>query len=347
MTKEKSLNTEKTNQFREDQNKWEELEFDNFLRENVDNTRSTEPDLNNNSILIKKMTYNQDKKTARATVQYGDMTLSGLRITEDKNGVPQVIEPSLKGKDDKYRKAYDLNSDGKYGYTIENAKAALIKGFYELQHGQDNEIKNREVMTLSADRLVPKTHENRIFDNGAKSIDELYGNIVVHNAVLSTNEKGVEYISQPNYKNSKGNYVHLVQTNKELSNKFLEHSHSMTEEHFIRVEFNENGGKAHVPDYSGETVTKEMIDELKALEPNVSQANEGYMKIYFEEIQSGKIIDKKRMDLGDGVKANSAIYEALSKSVENNGGYEKQKKSPNLTKEQIAVAALQRSEMSR
>lgn len=83
-------------------------------------------------------------------------------------------------------------------------------------------------------------------------------------------------------------------------------------DHFYRVEFNENDPEKGLKSYGGETVTLELIDQLKTLD-NQYAAGTGYYKFYFEEVKNGKVVDQIRMDLGDGVNSNHPIYVELAR----------------------------------
>ncbi|MGG5325603.1 hypothetical protein IGJ83_003185 [Enterococcus pernyi] len=86
-------------------------------------------------------------------------------------------------------------------------------------------------------------------------------------------------------------------------------------DHFYRVEFNENDPEKGLKSYGGETVTLELIDHLQTLD-NQYAAGTGYYKFYFEEVKNGKVVDQIRMDLGDGVNSNYPIYLELARLCE-------------------------------
>lgn len=86
-------------------------------------------------------------------------------------------------------------------------------------------------------------------------------------------------------------------------------------DHFYRVEFNENDPEKGLKSYGGEIVTLELIDQLKTLD-NQYAAEAGYYKFYFEEVKNGEVVDQIRMDLGDGVNSNQPIYLELAKLCE-------------------------------
>lgn len=86
-------------------------------------------------------------------------------------------------------------------------------------------------------------------------------------------------------------------------------------DHFYRVEFNENDPEHGLKSYDGEIVTLELLDQLKTLDNQYASMG-GYYKFYFEEVKNGEVVDQIRMDLGDGVNSNQPIYSELAKLCE-------------------------------
>ncbi|MGK3793888.1 ArdC-like ssDNA-binding domain-containing protein [Enterococcus faecium] len=107
-------------------------------------------------------------------------------------------------------------------------------------------------------------------------------------------------------------------------------------DHFYRVEFNENDPEKGLKSYGGEIVTFELIDQLKTLD-NQYAAEAGYYKFYFEEVKNGEVVDQIRMDLGDGVNSNQPIYLELAKLCEQVPEKEQKQtvKNEPITKEQM------------
>ncbi|WP_174784268.1 ArdC-like ssDNA-binding domain-containing protein [Enterococcus sp. VV15] len=107
-------------------------------------------------------------------------------------------------------------------------------------------------------------------------------------------------------------------------------------DHFYRVEFNENDPEKGLKSYGGEIVTFELIDQLKTLD-NQYGAEAGYYKFYFEEVKNGEVVDQIRMDLGDGVNSNQPIYLELAKLCEQVPEKEQKQtvKNEPITKEQM------------
>lgn len=107
-------------------------------------------------------------------------------------------------------------------------------------------------------------------------------------------------------------------------------------DHFYRVEFNENDPEKGLKSYGGEIVTFELSDQLKTLD-NQYAAEAGYYKFYFEEVKNGEVVDQIRMDLGDGVNSNQPIYLELAKLCEQVPEKEQKQtvKNEPITKEQM------------
>ncbi len=86
-----------------------------------------------------------------------------------------------------------------------------------------------------------------------------------------------------------------------LYNRYLEHSkekiiNKTTDNEYWRIEFNErsNGLKS----YADLKLTKELLEEIKKLDNELYQKNEGIYKFYFEHIKNNEVIDKGRIDVG-------------------------------------------------
>lgn len=85
-------------------------------------------------------------------------------------------------------------------------------------------------------------------------------------------------------------------------------------EQYILIEFNET--HELMDNYSGRVVTEQMIEELQGHDLLASYDRQGYYKYYFEEYKNGDVIDKFRVDIGDGPETNDEIFKYLkSKAV--------------------------------
>ena len=96
------------------------------------------------------------------------------------------------------------------------------------------------------------------------------------------------------------------------------------------VEFNEGLGLIE-KDYTGELVTKELLDEIKELDEKIRVHNKtvgedeygemtdewvGYSKFYFDHIVDGKVEEHFRMDIGDGNEVNQRDFQYLYEQIE-------------------------------
>lgn len=96
------------------------------------------------------------------------------------------------------------------------------------------------------------------------------------------------------------------------------------------VEFNE-GSKFIEKDYSGEIVTKELLNEIKVIDEKIRTHNktfgeneygemtdqwEGYTKFYFDHIVDGEVKEHYRVDIGDGNEINQRDFEYLYEQIE-------------------------------
>ena len=96
------------------------------------------------------------------------------------------------------------------------------------------------------------------------------------------------------------------------------------------VEFNEGLGLIE-KDYTGELVTKELLDEIKELDKKIRVHNKtvgedeygemtdewvGYSKFYFDHIVDGEVEEHFRMDIGDGNEANQRDFAYLYEQIE-------------------------------
>lgn len=94
------------------------------------------------------------------------------------------------------------------------------------------------------------------------------------------------------------------------------------------VEFNEN--HELVPDYSGQIVTKDLINVLRQKDIDVKEHNQthgenefgemtddyiGYFKFYFDHYVDGEVVEHYRIDLGDGEEVNEREFSYLEEQV--------------------------------
>lgn len=106
------------------------------------------------------------------------------------------------------------------------------------------------------------------------------------------------------------------QTKMEMEKEKALQGEKSLPERYYRVEFNESNEQMGIPDFSGSIVTPELIEKMKTIDQQEKQRGEGYSKVFFELVEGGQVVDNIRMDLGDGLVANDAIYNTLLKGVE-------------------------------
>ncbi|WP_157456759.1 DUF3991 domain-containing protein [Carnobacterium maltaromaticum] len=102
------------------------------------------------------------------------------------------------------------------------------------------------------------------------------------------------------------------ETNKLEKNNEKSSGNEMVEplDRFFIVEFNETNPGLGINSYEGQIVTPELIQEIKSLEKLVPE-NSGYYKFYFDEVVNGEVVNHRRMDVGDGTRANKKMYDYL------------------------------------
>ncbi|MDH6364527.1 hypothetical protein M2139_001482 [Enterococcus sp. PF1-24] len=84
---------------------------------------------------------------------------------------------------------------------------------------------------------------------------------------------------------------------------------------FFRVSINESSGVMNIPDYTNQIVTPELIDEMKKFDDSMSSQGAGYNKFFFEEILDNNVVNRVRVDIGDGVVSNQKYYDLLSEKA--------------------------------
>ena len=100
---------------------------------------------------------------------------------------------------------------------------------------------------------------------------------------------------------------------------------NQTQNDYWVVEFHEDGGLIE-KNYTGELVTKELIDEIKEIDEKIRVHNKtvgedeygemtdewvGYSKFYFDHIVDGEVEEHFRMDIGDGNEVNQRGFQYL------------------------------------
>lgn len=75
------------------------------------------------------------------------------------------------------------------------------------------------------------------------------------------------------------------------------------------VEFNETD--SNVCSYAKRIVTKELIDSVLALDKRIADMDVGYLKLYIDHVQDGKVVDHHRFDIGDRDPASIQFLKSL------------------------------------
>ena len=104
---------------------------------------------------------------------------------------------------------------------------------------------------------------------------------------------------------------------------------NQTQNDYWVVEFHEDGGLIE-KNYTGELVTKELIDEIKEIDEKIRVHNKtvgedeygemtdewvGYSKFYFDHIVDGQVHEHFKMDVGDGNEANQRDFDYLYEQI--------------------------------
>lgn len=173
---------------------------------------------------------------------------------------------------------------------------------------------------ITANEVLNKSGQNDAYRHVYKFEDN-YNEVLIEEKLLSNElSKEQKEVLMNQAQEVTKEYVStygFVENIAEYSNFLIDHNEekNKTNNHFYRVEFNENDPEKGLKSYGGEIVTLELIDQLKTLD-NQYAAEAGYYKFYFEEVKNGEVVDQIRMDLGDGVNSNQPIYLELAKLCE-------------------------------
>lgn len=173
---------------------------------------------------------------------------------------------------------------------------------------------------ITANEVLNKSGQNDTYRHVYKFEDN-YNEVLIEEKLLSNElSKEQKEVLMNQAQEVTKEYVStygFVENIAEYSNFLIDHNEekNKTNNHFYRVEFNENDPEKGLKSYGGEIVTLELIDQLKTLD-NQYAAEAGYYKFYFEEVKNGEVVDQIRMDLGDGVNSNQSIYLELAKLCE-------------------------------
>ncbi|UHR02962.1 SNF2-related protein [Peptoniphilus sp. GNH] len=138
----------------------------------------------------------------------------------------------------------------------------------------------------------------------------------------------IEQISMASFieSNNKKNNDIKVDRNKEL--EILDSPIKDKSDYWI-VEFNETG--EFIDDYSGQQVTKQLINFLRQKDIDIKLQNQlhgedefgeitddyiGYFKFYFDHYVDGEVIEHHRIDIGDGKDVNEREFSYIEEQIE-------------------------------
>lgn len=193
-----------------------------FPSEEQENNKMSEG-TNNMEMKIKHMSLIKDDKDQErgiATVQYGELTLNNLSVREV-NGVPMVFTPSVK-KNGEYYDVYAFNHKPPYDFDKKVVEGALIKGYYELKHGKEEKIRNREILNADHNKVFePKVLSLTLHGDGNRSVNVAYKNVIVNNVAIRKLENGKEFVGMPSYQNKKSEYKNHVEASKVFKDQLL------------------------------------------------------------------------------------------------------------------------------
>ena len=127
----------------------------------------------------------------------------------------------------------------------------------------------------------------------------------------------------------RGSLENEIRQEKEADEaSFFDDKNTENRKDYWIVEFNEN--HELVPDYSGQVVTKDLINVLRQKDIDVKDHNQtlgenefgemtddyiGYFKFYFDHYVDGEVVEHYRIDLGDGEEVNEREFSYLEEQI--------------------------------
>jgi antirestriction protein ArdC len=184
--------------------------------------------------------------------------------------------------------------------TFKSQESYLATVLHEMVHSTGKEL-NRDISNNFGSEKYAK--EELVAELGAMMLQGKLGikledtHIDNHGAYLQSWIKVLKNDFNELFKAS----IEAEKASELLYNRYLEHSkekiiNKTTDNEYWRIEFNErsNGLKS----YADLKLTKELLEEIKKLDNELYQKNEGIYKFYFEHIKNNEVIDKGRIDVG-------------------------------------------------
>lgn len=280
----------------------EDLEIINFLKTQIEGE------------YIKVENSNHDWKN----VYFGDSYLTKMIDSEKYSDYAAWTEFLI----DSYKKGnISYSSLIKAGYNPE------LELSYYLNHEKhiDNQPTFREIVAVA-----PRENVYAVFEIQKHSFPNLYlvdqnGNKIkeLEAEKYNLNKEGNYFFKNEHFPNGLDDYrlEILAEDNQEYSFtnnvqniQDKERILSILEENsdYWIIEFNETD--ENMPKFTGQKLTKETIERIMSYETPISLAA-GFYKFYFEHHKKGNVIDKVRLDLGDGMLTNREIYDYLFSEV--------------------------------
>ncbi len=296
---------------------------------------------------------NEDIRSDKATLQQGrdaDEYISLDALSEGEGGSRELSDAAAdRGGGAVYRlqgemgvfggdKGYDngrTTGDGgkrQVSNRLRNIKAKL---FNRLRDRGEGNVIGRRIFPKNADTLFIGSGKRsvKVLSNGVPEDDE----IVRSDGGIEAKRRGDVSGTSEQYENgAKENDTGYDSVSDGINEKSIEDKKGDDKAPFFDakkdywvVEFNE-GMELIESSYKGRIVTKELIDEIKALDEKIKIHNKtagedeygnatdkwvGYSKFYFDHIEDGEVTEHLRMDIGDGNESNQRDFEYLYEQV--------------------------------
>jgi len=204
-----------------DPNEFLQRDRESFEKAYLNTKKEVEREVNDLTVKIKNMTYLPDKDIALATLQYGELTLNGIKVEEHKGAV-FVQYPKIKGKDEKYYNVYSFSSKAPYDFDKRMIEGTLIKNYYELKYTTKDKVKDEVIQLPFTGSFNPIILKERELPDGKKSVDVAYKSVILHNAIVGQSENtGNMYVGFPFYHDKEDKVRNYVNSTKEFTQKII------------------------------------------------------------------------------------------------------------------------------
>lgn len=234
---------------------------------------------------------------------------------KDIDGIPSLENEKI-NLEKQYNKIDTILDNSGVNILYGEDKAAYIPKKDLIVLPYKNAFKNEtEFYSTALHELAHSTgHESRFnrdltgkFGSSSYAKEELIAEL---SSVFSSQKLGVDYDTST-LNNSKAylqNWIKALKNNKDLLLEASKTAEVVSEYIFnlkdkqkeltkelIVIEFNEHTDD--IKDYKGQTLTKELLEEIKKLDNELYQ-NGGCYKFYFDHIKNGQVIERGRIDVG-------------------------------------------------